>query len=132
MAYNPNMKIGFSMDKKKANEYFDNEMKDLVLMLKDSDKVELIRFMITSFVNASSLYYRSMGFTMSQTEDRILSDLETLREVFQMRIEQTCDVLDEVELEGDAEFDKNDDGQLVNDATIELHFLVEDIEKGKD
>lgn len=127
--YTPTRKIGFSMDKNKANEYFNNEMKDLVLMLKDTDKVELIRFMIVSFVNASRLYYNSMGFTMHQTEERILGDLETLREVFQMRIEQTVDESEDIEVEEVFESGEND-GQFVNDATIELYFLVEDIEKG--
>ena len=114
------------MGHSRIDDFFDNHLRSLVVHLEEDDKVELIRFMVLSFIKASRLYYKSIGFSLEKTEEKIGEELEQLKLAFDLRLEQTMiereEELKEFDNPNETEFD-----QFVSDATIELYFLLKDV-----
>jgi hypothetical protein len=117
------------MGKYELNKFYDTDLRPLVDRLDNRDKGEVIRFMVSTFIKASRLYYRAMNLSDESSDAKIFGELKKLRAAFELRVDQKVSeaiVDDEIEIH---QKETDNQSQFVSDATIELYFLLQEISK---
>lgn len=116
------------MGKYELSKFYDTDLRPLVDRLDNRDKGEVIRFMVSTFIKASRLYYKAMDLSDESADAKIFGELKKLRSAFELRVDQKESeaIVDEIERH---QKEADNPSQFVSDATIELYFLLQEISK---
>jgi hypothetical protein len=114
-------------------------LKNNILKLSDSDKNELLESVFVGMTTAMSLYYRELGHSDREISVQVDREVANLRDLINERLASdehvVADLVDKYKAKEDVEVEPVEleptDDQFENDATIDMHLIMDAVLKSQ-